>query len=119
MTTRLNGKETFFLPFNRGTADGGAGNPRAEDEGSYATAYLWEQVWQRESWLEIIARYLVTKRDEKKRITSVLFPRYHQLDATRKLVQAVLRLRGRHNRQLPAPAEVRGMAVSHRRKFGS
>ena len=44
---------------------------------------------QRDSWLEIIARYLVTKRDDKKRITGVLFPRYHQLDATRKLVQAV------------------------------
>ena len=56
----------------------------------HRTSYLWEQVWQRDSWLEILARYLVTKKDDKKRITGVLFPRYHQLDATRKLVQAVL-----------------------------
>lgn len=87
MTTKLQGPATYFLPFNLGD-HGAAGNP--PNPQGHRTAYLWEQVWQRESWLEIIARYLVTKRDEKKRITSVLFPRYHQLDATRKLVQAVL-----------------------------
>lgn len=47
-------------------------------------------MWERESWLETLGRYLVTKRDEKKRITAVIFPRYHQLDVTRKLVTAVL-----------------------------
>jgi type I restriction enzyme R subunit len=87
MTTKLQGPSTYFLPFNMGD-HGAAGNP-PNDQG-HRTHYLWEQVWQRDSWLEIIARYLVTKRDEKKRITSILFPRYHQLDATRKLVQAVL-----------------------------
>lgn len=88
MTTRLQGPKTAFLPFNLGD-QGGAGNP-ANPHG-HRTAYLWEQVWQRDSWLEIIARYLVTKRDSKKQITSILFPRYHQLDATRALVQAVLK----------------------------
>ncbi len=87
MTTKLQGPSTYFLPFNMGD-HGAAGNP--PNGKGHRTSYLWEQVWQRDSWLEIIARYLVTKRDEKKRITSVLFPRYHQLDATRKLVQAVL-----------------------------
>jgi type I restriction enzyme R subunit len=87
MTTRLEGPKTQFLPFNLGDR-GAAGNP-ANPKG-HRTHYLWEQVWQRDSWLEIMGRYLITKRDEKKRITSVLFPRYHQLDATRKLVQAVL-----------------------------
>ena len=87
MTTKLQGPSTYFLPFNMGD-HGAAGNP--PNGKGHRTHYLWEQVWQRDSWLEIIARYLVTKRDEKKRITSVLFPRYHQLDATRKLVQAVL-----------------------------
>src|SRR5690606_14970109 len=58
MTTKLNGKDTFFLPFNRGTADGGAGNPRAEDEGSYATAYLWEQLFQKDAWLKVLGRFL-------------------------------------------------------------
>ena len=87
MTTKLQGPATHFLPFNLGD-NGAAGNP--PNGKGHRTHYLWEQVWQRDSWLEIIARYLVTKRDEKKRITGVLFPRYHQLDATRKLVQAVL-----------------------------
>ena len=87
MTTKLQGPSTYFLPFNMGD-HGAAGNP--PNGQGHRTHYLWEQVWQRDSWLEIIARYLVTKRDEKKRITSILFPRYHQLDATRKLVQAVL-----------------------------
>lgn len=87
MTTKLQGPATHFLPFNMGD-HGAAGNP-ANGKG-HRTSYLWEQVWQRDSWLEIIGRYLVTKRDQKKRITAVLFPRYHQLDATRKLVNAVL-----------------------------
>jgi type I restriction enzyme R subunit len=87
MTTRLEGPKTNFLPFNLGN-QGGAGNP--PNGQGHRTSYLWEQVWQRDSWLEIIGRYLITKRDQKKRITGVLFPRYHQLDATRKLVQAVL-----------------------------
>lgn len=87
MTTKLQGAATTFLPFNLGN-DGAAGNP-PNPEG-HATAYLWETVWARDSWLEIIGRYLVTKRDDKKQITGILFPRYHQLDATRKLVTAVL-----------------------------
>ncbi|HYD52115.1 MAG TPA: DEAD/DEAH box helicase family protein [Gemmatimonadaceae bacterium] len=88
MTTRLEGAATRFLPFNQGDG-GGAGNP-VNPTGGHRTAYLWERVWAREGWLEIIGRYLVTKRDKKKAITSVIFPRYHQLDATRKLVAAVL-----------------------------
>ncbi|WP_343498727.1 type I restriction endonuclease subunit R [Achromobacter denitrificans] len=87
MTTRLAGKDTFFLPFNRGN-EGGAGNvPNPE---GFATAYLWEEVWARESWLDILHRYLIGKRDGKKQLNSVIFPRYHQLDATRKLVADVL-----------------------------
>jgi type I restriction enzyme R subunit len=88
MTTRLNGPDTTFLPFNQG-ADGAAGNP-VNPYGGHRTAYLWEQVWERESWLEILGRYLVGKRDQKNQLVSVVFPRYHQLDATRKLQAAVL-----------------------------
>lgn len=87
MTTRLAGPATRFLPFNRGNA-GGAGN--APNPEGFATAYLWEDVWERESWLNILHRYLIGKRDEKKQLQSVIFPRYHQLDATRKLVSDVL-----------------------------
>ncbi len=87
MTTRLLGAATTFLPFNKGD-EGGAGNPVNPD--GHRTAYLWEEVWARDSWLEIIGRYIVTKRDSKKLITSIIFPRYHQLDATRKLISTVL-----------------------------
>ena len=87
MTTRLAGPATVFLPFNQGH-DGGAGN--APNPDGYATAYLWEEVWARESWLDILHRYLIGKRDDKKQLKSVVFPRYHQLDATRRLVADVL-----------------------------
>jgi type I restriction enzyme R subunit len=87
MTTRLLGAATTFLPFNKGD-DGAAGNP--VNPSGHRTAYLWEEVWARDSWLEIIGRYIVTKRDSKKQVTSSIFPRYHQLDATRKLLATVL-----------------------------
>ena len=86
MTTRLAGPATSFLPFNRGNL-GAAGN--APNPEGFATAYLWEEVWARESWLDILHRYLIGKRDDKKQLKSVIFPRYHQLDATRKLVADV------------------------------
>ncbi len=86
MTTKLAGPATRFLPFNRGD-EGGAGNPI--NRNGHRTAYLWEEVWERESWLEIIGRYLVAQRDMKRAISGVIFPRYHQLDATRKLRAAV------------------------------
>ncbi|MBL0353197.1 MAG: type I restriction endonuclease subunit R [Dechloromonas sp.] len=87
MSTRLAGTATRFLPFNRGNA-GGAGN--APNPFGFATYYLWEEVWLRDSWLEILGRYLIGQRNDKKQLTSVIFPRYHQLDATRKLVADVL-----------------------------
>jgi type I restriction enzyme R subunit len=88
MTTRLKGAKTRFLPFNKGR-DGGAGNP--PNPKGHTTAYLWEEVWERESWLEILGRYLVAERDSKKQIKALIFPRYHQLDATRKLQAAILK----------------------------
>ena len=87
MTTQLMGPATRFLPFNKGD-DGAAGNP--PNAFGHRTAYLWQEVWARESWLEIIGRYLITKRDKKKAINGVIFPRYHQLDGTRALRAAIL-----------------------------
>jgi type I restriction enzyme R subunit len=89
MTTKLAGPATRFLPFNRGD-HGAAGNPAADDNGGHRTSYLWEQIWERESWLEILGRYVVAHKDKKKQLESIIFPRYHQLSATRKLVRAVL-----------------------------
>lgn len=89
MTTRLKRKETVFLPFNRGR-NGGKGNPPIEDK--QRVAYLWEEVWQRDSLLELLARYLhleqkpVEDSDGKERIKETLiFPRYHQLDCVRRV----------------------------------
>ncbi|MBI2382762.1 MAG: type I restriction endonuclease subunit R [Gammaproteobacteria bacterium] len=88
MTTKLAGPATQFLPFNRG--DGGAaGNP--VNPNGHRTAYLWERVWARQSWLEILGRYVVAPRDDRKKIKAIVFPRFHQLDATRQLVAAVTR----------------------------
>ncbi|MDJ0390272.1 DEAD/DEAH box helicase family protein [Roseomonas sp. E05] len=87
MCTQLAGADSRFLPFNRGN-QGAAGN-EPNPQGA-PTAYLWEAVWQRDSWLEILGRYLVPVKDDKKRLKGWIFPRYHQLDATRKLVAQVL-----------------------------
>ena len=85
MTTRLAGLDTSFLPFNQGNA-GGAGNP---PKAGIATDYLWKEVWQRDSFLQILGRYLVPVKNEKKRLVGWIYPRYHQLSVTRKLVAAV------------------------------
>lgn len=88
MVTKLAGPATRFLPFNQGN-DGAAGNP-PNPNGGHRTAYLWEQVWAKDSWLEILGRYLIAQRDSKKKIDKIIFPRFHQLDVTRKLQTAVL-----------------------------
>lgn len=88
METKLLGPATRFLPFNLGD-NGASGNP-VNASGGHRTAYLWEQVWAREGWLEIIGRYMIAQRNSKKIIEKIIFPRYHQLDVTRKLQSAVL-----------------------------
>ncbi len=92
MTTRLAGSSTRFLPFDKGS-DGGAGNPTDPHGRSYRTAYLWEEVLERGSLLDLLARFLhlqgEDKRDEqgrKAKAESLIFPRYHQLQAVRQLV---------------------------------
>lgn len=85
MTTRLAGLDTTFLPFNQGNA-GGKGNP---PKAGIATDYLWKEVWQRDSFLQILGRYLVPVKNAKKQTVGWIFPRYHQLTVTRKLVAAV------------------------------
>lgn len=98
MTTELKGSDTFFLPFNQGSngagADGGAGNPQAQD-GKYVTSYLWEDVLQKDSLLDIVQKFVSlevkTEQRNGKNYTKkrLIFPRYHQLDVVRKLVSDV------------------------------
>jgi type I restriction enzyme R subunit len=91
MTTKLAGNKTFFLPFNKGKKDGSAGNPA--NENGYATSYLWEEVLQKESLLNIISRYVHLEVKDKEDHTgrkytseTLIFPRYHQLDVVKKLL---------------------------------
>jgi type I restriction enzyme R subunit len=96
MTTKLEGQRTLFLPFNLG-CDGGEGNPPNPD--SYRTSYLWERVWQRDAWLDLIARFIHVEmpsegsKAEKRERARVIFPRFHQWYAVLKL-EADARARG-------------------------
>ncbi|MGH7961491.1 MAG: type I restriction endonuclease subunit R [Candidatus Binatia bacterium] len=91
MTTRLAGGATHFLPFNKG-CDGGAGNPPDPAGRTYRTAYLWEEVLQRDSLLDLLARFLHLQVEERRtedgrkvKTEAMIFPRYHQLQAVRQL----------------------------------
>ncbi|MFZ1548539.1 MAG: type I restriction endonuclease [Candidatus Nitrotoga sp.] len=93
MTTRLEGKDTFFLPFNIGDHHG-AGNPPAA--GDVRTTYLWYKVLTRDSLMDILARFVhlavtettvaTEKGIKRHRKEEMIFPRYHQLDAVRTLI---------------------------------
>ncbi|MGO1056459.1 type I restriction endonuclease subunit R [Crossiella sp. CA198] len=95
MTTKLEGEKTHFLPFNMGH-DSGAGNPPGAD-GRSATAYLWERVWEKHAWLNIIGRLMIVETKEEwdvangtsVRHTTMLFPRFHQWEAVTNIVAAV------------------------------
>lgn len=97
MTTKLAGKDTYFLPFNQGSNgagnDGGAGNPANPD--GYPTSYLWELVFQKDSMMDIIQKFIhLQKKDGKE---TLIFPRYHQLDVVRKLIADVSANGAGHN----------------------
>ena len=98
MTTRLAGAATQFLPFNQGH-HGHAGNAPASG-GKHATAYLWEQVWQRDSFLDLLGRFIHTEIDESGKATGkVIFPRFHQWDCVLRL-EADARMNGPGRRYL-------------------
>ncbi len=84
MTTKLAGHATRFLPFNLGH-EGGAGNPPNPD--GHRTAYLWERVWARDAWMDLLARFIHVDRPQsgsvasRKAAETIIFPRYHQWDA--------------------------------------
>ena len=103
MTTRLAGKATSFLPFDKGY-EGASGNPPDPAGHTYRTAYLWEEVLQRDSLLDILARFIHLQIDEKRdewgrkvKTELMVFPRYHQLDAVRRLEEAARRQGVGHN----------------------
>lgn len=90
MTTELRGLATRFLPFNQGDRNS-SGNPVVE--GKYRTHYLWEEIWSRESVLDLLSHFVHIQVEEvedtkgkKKKVEKLLFPRYHQLDTVRRLI---------------------------------
>jgi type I restriction enzyme R subunit len=110
MTTRLQKQATHFLPFNRGSHPGeiqcGAGNP--QHPSGYRTGYFWEEVLQFDSFLDVLGHFMFIEKIEekvddgkggKKRVTkeAVIFPRYHQLDAVRKIVDGAWQEGTGHN----------------------
>ncbi|QIQ22175.1 type I restriction endonuclease subunit R [Zophobihabitans entericus] len=97
MTTHLKGDDTFFLPFNKGTKEGGAGNDIPEHQECYATDYLWNEVLQPDNLLSILGNYIHLQIEEKEdwnglksKKESLIFPRYHQWDVVRKLIAAAI-----------------------------
>lgn len=91
VTTQLAGPKTRFLPFNQGKF-GGAGNPPVPPtRNGYATAYLWEETWARDSVLDLVRQFIHEgeEEDDRGRKTGkrfLVFPRYQQLDCVRRLV---------------------------------
>lgn len=97
MTTELKGEYTRFLPFNQGS--NGAGNPGGKgnsknDEG-YPTSYIWERVFSVDSMIDLIAKFItITEEKEEKNGKSyitkkIIFPRYHQYDVVKKILEDV------------------------------
>src|SRR5690606_20162019 len=93
MTTRLDGSKTYWLPFNRGFNKGKGNPPNAN---GYRTSYLWEDILAKDSWLEILQRFVHLQTDEiitdgkVYRKERLIFPRFHQLDAVREISKKVL-----------------------------
>lgn len=88
MTTKLRGKDTFFLPFNKGNGEG-KGNP--VNLNGHRTAYLWEEIFTRESLVNIIQHFVRLDGTNKESLSkrTLFFPRYHQLDVVRRLVEDI------------------------------
>ncbi|WP_326642481.1 type I restriction endonuclease [Streptosporangium sp. NBC_01755] len=113
VTTRLAREKTRFLPFNTGDGGpgnkGGAGNPRVPLVGDYRTAYLWQEIWAPDTWMDLLKRFLhVDDEDVRKgrgRKTypgkahrlPMIFPRYHQWHAVREMTAHARRHGSGHN----------------------
>ncbi len=92
MTTELKEDATFFVPFNKGNENGGAGNPINNEKDGYKTYYLWENIWEKDTLLNIINNFvqMVEIRDDKGKRTGkkkLIFPRYHQLYTVNMLIE--------------------------------
>lgn len=97
MTTKICGKDTKFLPFNQGSNgagnSGGKGNPVNQYPDDFDTAYMWRDIFTKDSIIDLIFNFIQTEKEKKKGmkepIIKTIFPRYHQLDSVRKMLADV------------------------------
>jgi type I restriction enzyme R subunit len=111
VTTQLRGKSTGFLPFNTGSEGpgrpGGQGNPPATAFGTYATSYLWEEIWQRDNWLDLLERFAHLHKEKAadgRTRKALIFPRYHQWHVVKKLTAHAAQHGAGHNYLVMASA---------------
>ncbi|MWA04944.1 DEAD/DEAH box helicase [Actinomadura sp. LD22] len=111
VATQLRGGKTRFLPFNTGSEgpgrSGGAGNPAPVEPGTYATSYLWTRIWEPDTWLDMLQRFVheqKTKSTGGRTSTTLIFPRYHQWDVVKKLTAHAARYGAGHNYLVMASA---------------
>lgn len=97
MCTKLNGKASYFLPFNQGNGEDGKGNPEPIDKTKLKVSYMWEDILTKDTLIYLIERFIFIEKSVKEnKITGVkkvdetlIFPRYHQLNAVRRIVNDV------------------------------
>ena len=100
MATKLDGTFTRFIPFNKGKGEGiqsGAGNPDDDGSGDFPVHYMWDDILTKDSIIEIVTKFCFVQKKTKKNEatgkskpdTSIVFPRYHQRDAVRKIIEDV------------------------------
>ena len=97
MCTKLNGKSSAFLPFNQGNGEDGKGNPEPKDKNKLKVAYMWEDILKKDTLIYIIERFIFIEKSVKEnKITgakkvdeTLIFPRFHQLNAVRRVVNDV------------------------------
>lgn len=109
MTTKLDGVNTFFLPFNKGF-EFCAGNPTPA-QGNYRTHYMWDTIWQKDNWLDIITRFVhlqetkeFDKQGKSKTKETLIFPRYHQWEVVTKLLKDTRERKVESRQSLSYPA---------------
>ncbi|MFF4571625.1 type I restriction endonuclease subunit R [Streptomyces sp. NPDC001410] len=111
VATQLKGPKTRFLPFNTGSngpgQPGGAGNPTPTAYGTYATSYLWEQLWQPDNWLDLLQRFVHLHKSKTPgggTTKTLIFPRFHQWDVVKKLTSHAATRGAGHNYLVMASA---------------
>lgn len=101
MTTRLQGEDTRFLPFNQGSngpgKKGGKGNPEQRQNPDYPTAYLWKEVLQKDSLLDIMQKFISHQVSKDNPQGKIIFPRYHQWHVVKYLENEIRKSEGGQN----------------------